>query len=73
VRFNAQGLSEPGFAFYTRSFITRAELYEKAGDKQKAIAAYEDFLRRTELGDAAIEPQRRSARANLSRLRDAGR
>ncbi len=72
-RFISQGLAEPGFALYTRSFATRAELYEKLGDKRKAIAAYEEFLRRTELGDAAIEPQRRSARANLARLRDGGR
>lgn len=73
IRFNAQGLAEPGFAFYTRSFVTRAELYEKIGDKAKAIAAYEEFLRRTELGDSAVEAQRRTARANVARLRDTAR
>jgi len=72
-RFNAPGLSDPGFAFYTRSFITRAQLYEQAGERVKAVRAYEEFLRRTELGDSAMDPQRRLVRANLARLRDTRR
>jgi serine/threonine protein kinase/tetratricopeptide (TPR) repeat protein len=72
-RFNAQGLSEPGFAFFTRSFITRAQLYEQEGNRTKAIAAYEEYLRRTELGDSAVEAQRRAARASVARLKDAAR
>jgi eukaryotic-like serine/threonine-protein kinase len=69
-RFTMQGLAEPGFAAYTRSFAARAVLYEERGDRAKAIAAWEEFLRRTEQGDQLIEPQRRAARAALQRLRE---
>jgi serine/threonine-protein kinase len=69
-RFNANGLGEPGFAAYTRSFATRARLYEERREADKAIAAWQEFLRRTEAGDAIIEPQRAEARAALQRLRD---
>ena len=69
-RFNAQALSEPGFVVYTRSFLTRAALYERVGDRQKAMSAYEEFLRRTSLGDQAIEPLRQLARQRLAALRD---
>jgi TolB-like protein len=72
-RFIAQAISEPGFATYTRSFFTRAALYERNGEPQKAIAAYEEFLRRTALGDQAIEPLRRSARERVASLRDSRR
>ncbi len=73
ARFAVQGLGEPGFAIYTRSFASRARLYEERGERAKAIAAYEEFLRRTANGDAAIEPERRAVRAALQRLRDGGR
>lgn len=72
-RFIAQGLSEPGFAVYTRSFLTRASLYERTNQPAKAIAAYEEYLRRTADGDAIVEPLRRSARESIARLRDRGR
>lgn len=72
-RFNAQGLSEPGFAVFTRSFLTRGALYEKVNQRDKAIAAYEEYLRRTAEGDAIVEPLRREARASIARLRDRGR
>lgn len=72
-RFNATGFGEAGFAVYTRSFLVRGALYAEAGERQKAIAAYEEYLRRTELGDALVEPLRREARAALAGLRDAGR
>ncbi len=72
TRFIANGLSEPGFAVYARSFLTRAELYERTNQPDKAIAAYEEYLRRTANGDAIVEPLRRSARASIARLRDRG-
>lgn len=72
-RFTMQGLAEPGFAAYTRSFAARAILYEERGDRDKAIAAWEEFLRRTEQGDDAVEPQRRAARAAVQRLRETRR
>jgi tetratricopeptide (TPR) repeat protein len=72
-RMNANGLGDPGFAAYTRSYAARARLYEDRGDRAKAITAWEEFLRRTEAGDELIEPQRREARSALQRLRDGGR
>nr|WP_295383467.1 hypothetical protein [Pseudoxanthomonas sp.] len=72
-RFNAQSLGEPGFAVYTRSFLTRASLYERNGEPAKAIAAYEEYLRRTTNGDTAVESLRRSARESIARLRDRSR
>jgi TolB-like protein/tetratricopeptide (TPR) repeat protein len=72
-RMNANGLGDPGFAAYTRSYAARARLYEDRGDRTKAIAAWEEFIRRTEAGDELIAPQRREARAALQRLRDGGR
>jgi tetratricopeptide (TPR) repeat protein len=72
-RFNTSGLSEPGFPSFTRSFATRGRLYEELGNRQKALAAYEEFLRRTENGDAAIASQRRDATSAVARLRDGAR
>src|SRR5690606_33200947 len=68
ARFVAQSLGDPGFAVYTRSHLTRGTLYERVGDSAKAIAAYEEYLRRTAQGDAAVEGMRREARASIARL-----
>ena len=67
------GFIEPGFAVYVRTFAARARLYEKKGERDKAIAAWEEVLRRWKDGDAITEPARKEARAALNRLRDAGR
>ena len=68
-RFNL-GLIDPGFAAYVRTFAARAALYEQLGERDKAIASYEEFLRRWQDGDAVTEPARAAARAALQRLRD---
>ena len=73
VRFTVNGLAEPGFPMFTRTFAARARLYEARNERAKAIAAWQEFLRRTQDGDAIIEPQRREAQAALSRLQDQGR
>lgn len=73
ARIISVGLGEPGFPLITRSYLTRGALHEELGNRSQAIAAYEEFLRRTESGDAAIEPQRRIARSALQRLRDSAR
>jgi hypothetical protein len=72
-RFNISSLAEPGFPAFTRSFATRGRLYEELGNRAKAVSSYEEFLRRTELGDDAVAQQRREVRAALDRLRDGPR
>lgn len=64
---------DPGFAVYVRTYAARARLHEQLGDRDKAIAAWEEFLRRWAGGDAVTEPARREARAALQRLRVARR
>ncbi len=64
------GFIDPGYAVYVRTFAARARLYEQVGERDKAIAAWQDFLRRWEKGDAITEPARAEARAALQRLRD---
>jgi cytochrome c-type biogenesis protein CcmH/NrfG len=56
-----------------RTFAARARLYEKQGERAKAIAAWEKLLELWKNGDALTEPIRREARTALSRLRDAKR
>ena len=50
---------------YVRTFSARARLYEQLDEREKAIAAWEEFLRRWADGDATAEPARREARAAL--------
>lgn len=64
------GFIDPGYAVYVRTFAARARLYEQVGERDKAIAAWQDFLRRWEKGDAITEPARAEARTALQRLRD---
>ena len=66
----ATSLIDPGHAVYVRTFAARARLYEQLGEREKAIAAWTEFLRRWEKGDAETEAARREARAALQRLRD---
>jgi len=68
-RFNSSFI-DPGYAVYVRTFAARARLYEQVGERDKAIAAWQDFLRRWEKGDAITEPARAEARTALQRLRD---
>ncbi|MBK6308271.1 MAG: protein kinase [Gemmatimonadetes bacterium] len=70
-RFQGVGMVEPGFATYTRSFLERGKVYEALGERQKAIAAYDEFVRRWAKADAALQPQVAEARAAAARLRDA--
>ncbi len=68
-RFNTSFV-DPGFAVYVRSFAARARLYEQIGERDKAIAAWEEFLRRWSKGDRITEPAREEAREALRRLRE---
>ncbi len=68
-RFNTT-IVDPGFAVYVRTFAARARLYEQLGERDKAMSAWEEFLRRWKDGDSNTEPARREARAALQRLKD---
>lgn len=69
ARFNS-ALVDPGYTVFVRTFAARARLLEQLGERDLAIAAWEEFLRRWEKGDAETEPARREARTALQRLRD---
>jgi serine/threonine-protein kinase len=71
-RFSEFGIVDAGPALYARSFLARGRLYEQVGDRARAVASYDRFLALWKDGDAEVEPQRRAARAALTRLRDAG-
>ena len=70
-RVNRNGLVEPGLAVWVRSLHAQARLWTKLGEREKAIAAYEEFLRRWKDADGAAARQVAQARAELSKLRDA--
>ncbi|MBC8088348.1 MAG: tetratricopeptide repeat protein, partial [Phycisphaerae bacterium] len=69
-RFTSIGMSEPGFATYARSFLARGKVYEQLGESDKAIAAYEEFIRRWKNADAPLQPQVSDARQAIARLKD---
>jgi tetratricopeptide (TPR) repeat protein len=70
-RVNRNGLIEPGMAVWVRSLVAQARLWAKLGEREKAIAAYEEFLRRWKDADGAAARQVAQARSELARLRDA--
>jgi tetratricopeptide (TPR) repeat protein len=70
-RVNRNNLVEPGLAIWVRSLVAQARLWAKLGEREKAIAAYEEFLRRWKDADGSAAKQVAQARAELSRLRDA--
>ena len=63
--------SDPRWAAYVRSLFERGLLYEQIGNRRQALAAYEQYLDLMRDADAALEPQRRAARARVQALRDA--
>lgn len=69
-RFTSIGIVEPGFSTYVRSFLERARLYEKLGEPDKAITAYEEFTKRWDTADAPLQPQVTEARQAVARLKD---
>jgi tetratricopeptide (TPR) repeat protein len=71
LRINRNGLVEPGLAIWVRSLVAQARLWAKLGEREKAIAAYEEFLRRWKDADGSAAKQVTQARAELARLRDA--
>ena len=71
TRINRNGLIEPGLTIWIRSLVAQARLWAKLGEREKAIAAYEEFLRRWKNADGSAAKQVAQARAELARLRDA--
>ena len=70
-RFSTNGLPDPRWPLFARTFLARGILYEQLGDKPRAIAAYTRFLELwKEASDARLQPQLRLAREGLARLRD---
>jgi serine/threonine-protein kinase len=70
-RINRNGLVEPGMVIWVRSLVAQARLWAKLGERAKAIAAYEEFLRRWKDADGSAAKQVERARAELATLRDA--
>ena len=61
---------EPGIAAYVRSIAARARIHQDRGETAKAIAAWEEFLRRFEHASGPAEAEVAEARRALTRLRD---
>jgi serine/threonine-protein kinase len=70
-RINRNGLVEPGLAIWVRSLVAQARLWAKLGERDKAIAAYEEFLRRWKDADGSAAKQVSQAQSELAKLRDA--
>ena len=68
VRLNRASVIDPSLALYARSILASGVLYEKVGEKEKALAAFRRFLDLWREADAALDPQRRVARDGIARL-----
>jgi hypothetical protein len=63
-------LAEPGFAVWVRSLLAKARLLKQLGDRDKAIAAYEEFIQRWKDADGAALKQVNEAKQELAQVRD---
>lgn len=70
-RFSLSESVETTWAVYVRQFMLRGALYERVGEPVKARQAYERFLELWRDGEAPLDPQLRTAREAVARLRDA--
>jgi tetratricopeptide (TPR) repeat protein len=68
VRLNRASAVDPSLALYARSLLASGALYEKIGDKGKAVGAYRRFLDLWRDADVALDSQRREAREAVARL-----
>jgi TolB-like protein len=70
ARINRSGLAEPGFTVWVRSWLARARLWRQVGERERAIAAYEEFLRRWQNADGPAARLVSQARQELGQMRD---
>ena len=69
-RFRLEQSVDHTLALYARQFAYRGRLYEKLGDRDRAIAAYERFTQLWANADDVLQGEVRAARAAIARLRD---
>lgn len=70
VRFPLVQSVDHTLGVYARQFAMRGRLYEKLGERDKAIASYERFASIWANADASLQPDVRTAREAVARLRD---
>jgi tetratricopeptide (TPR) repeat protein len=69
-RINQNGLAEPGYPIWVRTWMARARLWAQLDERDKAIAAYEEFIRRWKDADGSAAEEVAQARKELAQLRD---
>jgi tetratricopeptide (TPR) repeat protein len=69
-RFGPEQSIDHTAAIYARQFAFRGRLYEKLGERDQAIAAYERFTQMWKNADEPLQPEVRAAREAIARLRD---
>jgi tetratricopeptide (TPR) repeat protein len=68
THFSRNAALDPGWPLYARSFVARGALYEKLGERDKALGAYREFLDLWRDADPSLDAQRRVARDGIARL-----
>jgi tetratricopeptide (TPR) repeat protein len=66
--FSRNAPLDPGWPLYARSLLARGALYEKTGERDKAVASYRRFLELWQDADPSLDAQRRIARDGIARL-----
>ncbi|HKS05583.1 MAG TPA: serine/threonine-protein kinase [Gemmatimonadaceae bacterium] len=67
------GLAEPGYTIWARAILARARLWKQLDEREKAVAAYEEFIRRWKDADGIAAQQVADARRELAEMRDAAK
>lgn len=72
-RINRAALSEPGYVVWVRTWLARARLWKQLNERDKAVAAYEEFIRRWKDADGIAAQQVAEARRELAEMKDAAK
>jgi serine/threonine-protein kinase len=70
ARINRNGIVEPGLTMWVRTWLARARLWAELGERDRAIAAYEEFIRLWRDADGASKRLVDEATQELAALRD---